>query len=335
MKRTIFSLLATVALCWSAVAAPNLSGKWTLTLDTPIGPRPIAMEVRQNGETITVKTAKNDKGELTEVAARPTADGFDVAYAFVSHEGGMSGDMKFSVKVAADGTATGTWNFTEYSGPLTGKRTGDADGAPAAPSSLDGAWAGVLDTPVGDRPITFTIKGNKVVLSDPSGATKEVDLVSANGGIKFETEMNSPEAGPGKLVITAKPAGEGTMTGGWSFGEYNGTMKATRAAGSAAPVAAASPINGKWRFEIETPDGARPFSADLSVAGDAVSGKFAKADVAGTFTDNALKLDFLMTVDDINMTDRLKIDGKFDGTKIAGTWKFASYEGPFTAVRIQ
>ena len=94
-----------------------------------------------------------------------------------------------------------------------------------------------------------------------------------------------------------------------------------------------SPIDGKWHFVLDTPGGDREMDAEFTADADGkVTGKFGKADVAGTFKDGHLALEFSMTSEESGETAAMKIDGKLDDTMaLAGTWEFSSYNGTFKA----
>ncbi len=105
----------------------------------------------------------------------------------------------------------------------------------------------------------------------------------------------------------------------------------------ARPVAHAQDagINGKWHFVLDTPGGDREMDAEFSVDADGkVTGKFGATDVAGTYKDGQLNLEFSMTSDETGETAPLKIAGKIDDTAaMTGTWEFSSYDGTFKATR--
>jgi len=96
-----------------------------------------------------------------------------------------------------------------------------------------------------------------------------------------------------------------------------------------------SAIDGKWHFVMDTPGGDREMEAEFAVDADGkVTGKYGTTDVAGTFKDGHLLLDFQMTSEESGETAALKIDGKLDDTAVlAGTWEFSSYNGTFKASR--
>jgi hypothetical protein len=94
-------------------------------------------------------------------------------------------------------------------------------------------------------------------------------------------------------------------------------------------------INGKWHFVMDTPGGDREMDADFTVAADGkVTGKYGTTDVAGTYKDGKLDLNFSMTSEESGETAPLKLVGKLDETAaLVGTWEFSSYNGTFKATR--
>jgi hypothetical protein len=94
-------------------------------------------------------------------------------------------------------------------------------------------------------------------------------------------------------------------------------------------------INGKWHFVLETPGGDREVDADLTVDSDGnVTGKWGPSDVAGTYKDGKLALDFQFTSEEVGTTAAMKIDGKLDETAaLTGNWAFSEYNGTYKATR--
>lgn len=113
----------------------------------------------------------------------------------------------------------------------------------------------------------------------------------------------------------------------------------------AAPPAAATPtattqdagINGSWHFVLDTPGGEREVEVTFTVDSDGkVTGKFGDADVAGTYKDGQLDLNFSFTSEEAGETAPMKIGGKLDETSsLAGNWEFSSYSGTYKATRPQ
>jgi hypothetical protein len=95
-----------------------------------------------------------------------------------------------------------------------------------------------------------------------------------------------------------------------------------------------TPLDGKWHFVFDTPDGDREADADFTVSPEgAVTGKLGPADVAGTFKDGQLKLDFQITESEAGAAGQLKLDGKVNADALTGSWEFESYGGTFRATR--
>jgi hypothetical protein len=94
-------------------------------------------------------------------------------------------------------------------------------------------------------------------------------------------------------------------------------------------------INGKWHFVLETPGGDRELDADFTVDNDGnVTGKWANADVAGTYKEGKLALAFQFTSEEAGTTADMKLDGKLDDSgALAGDWEFSEYNGSFKATR--
>ena len=86
---------------------------------------------------------------------------------------------------------------------------------------------------------------------------------------------------------------------------------------------------------LQTPGGEREVDADLAVDADGnVTGKWGNADVAGTYKDGKLALDFQFTSEEVGATAAMKIDGKLDDTAaLAGDWAFSEYNGTYKAMR--
>jgi hypothetical protein len=94
-------------------------------------------------------------------------------------------------------------------------------------------------------------------------------------------------------------------------------------------------INGKWHFVMDTPGGDREVDAEFTVDADGrVTGKYGITDVAGTYKDGKLDLNFQMTSEESGQTAALKLVGKLDETAaLVGTWEFSDYNGTFKATR--
>ena len=100
-----------------------------------------------------------------------------------------------------------------------------------ATADVTGQWHFVLDTPGGDRPsdADFKVADGKV-----TGKYGKADVAGmfADGKLDLAFPIDTEEAGSGTLKLTGTLDGD-TITGNWSFTEYNGTFKATRMTGAA------------------------------------------------------------------------------------------------------
>lgn len=58
------------------------------------------------------------------------------------------------------------------------------------------------------------------------------------------------------------------------------------------------------------------------------------SDVAGSYKEGKLALDFQFTSEEVGTTAGMKIDGKLDDTAaLAGDWAFSEYNGTYKATR--
>lgn len=94
-------------------------------------------------------------------------------------------------------------------------------------------------------------------------------------------------------------------------------------------------IDGKWHFVMDTPGGDREMEAQFTVAPDGrVTGKYGDTDVAGTYKDGKMDLNFTMTSEESGETSQLKLVGTLDHSNaLTGTWEFSDYNGTFKATR--
>ncbi len=81
---------------------------------------------------------------------------------------------------------------------------------------------------------------------------------------------------------------------------------------SAVPASAAAPdVTGKWHFVLDTPGGDRESDAEFLVDSGKVTGKYGKADVAGTFKDGKMDLAFTIETEEAG-NGTLKLVGQED-----------------------
>jgi hypothetical protein len=101
-----------------------------------------------------------------------------------------------------------------------------------------------------------------------------------------------------------------------------------------ATLAAADDVSGSWRFVFQTDGGEREVDASLKVDGGQVTGKFADADVKGTYKDGAIELAIPFNSPDAG-PGTLNIKGSLVSGALSGTWEFVGYSGTFVAKRPQ
>ena len=101
-----------------------------------------------------------------------------------------------------------------------------------------------------------------------------------------------------------------------------------------ATLTAADDASGSWRFVFQTDGGERVVDASLRVDGGQVTGKFADADVKGTYKDGAIELAFPFNSPDAG-PGTLSLRGSLVSGALSGAWEFAGYSGTFIAKRPQ
>lgn len=101
-------------------------------------------------------------------------------------------------------------------------------------------------------------------------------------------------------------------------------------------------LSGQWRFVFDTEAGVREADMTLEVKDGKVTGKISmpeapekSTEVAGTFADGKVKLDFPYYSEEAGYQSTVKLDGKLEGDTISGEWQFDQHRGSFTAKRIK
>ena len=122
--RALGVVMAAVAFLVSApaegVAQTDLSGMWTLTIQSPDGDNPFAITIVQDGETL---TAKGEIPELGEIEMTGSIDGTEVHFEWDLYIEGMEISIVLMGTIADDGTMSGTADFGGFSeGAWTAKR---------------------------------------------------------------------------------------------------------------------------------------------------------------------------------------------------------------------
>ena len=90
------------------VAQTDLSGMWTLTMQTEQGDQPLPVTIVQDGETLKATGEVPDFGPIEMVG---TIDGSEVAFEWVVDAQGMEVLIVLTGTVADDGTISGTADF--------------------------------------------------------------------------------------------------------------------------------------------------------------------------------------------------------------------------------
>lgn len=107
--RALSVVIAAVAFLVSApadgVAQTDLSGMWTLTVQTDQGDNPLPITIVQDGETL---TATGEIPDLGPIEMTGTVDGSTVRFEWDLYVEGMELAIVFMGTVADDGTMSGT-----------------------------------------------------------------------------------------------------------------------------------------------------------------------------------------------------------------------------------
>ena len=110
--RALGVILAAVAVLVSApangAAQTDLSGMWTLTIQSDQGDQPLPITIVQDGESL---TASGEVPELGPIEMKGTLDGSDVLFEWDLYIEGMELNIVFTGTVAEDGTISGTADF--------------------------------------------------------------------------------------------------------------------------------------------------------------------------------------------------------------------------------
>jgi subtilisin-like proprotein convertase family protein len=98
---------------------------------------------------------------------------------------------------------------------------------------------------------------------------------------------------------------------------------------------AASPIDGKWKMNVKDNGGEviRQLNLEIAIAEGKATGKLASSDLLGSYSDGVLNLEFPYVDEESGGKGTLKLNGKLEGEKLTGDWKFGASGGTFDAVR--
>jgi hypothetical protein len=103
-----------------------------------------------------------------------------------------------------------------------------ASRAQTTAANVSGKWHFVLDTEGGDRIVEPMFQQSGETVTGKWGAN-DVKGTFADGKLTLEFHLDSDEAGPGTMKISAVLA-DNVLTGDWAFEQYNGKFKGTRVA---------------------------------------------------------------------------------------------------------
>ncbi len=114
--RSLGVVMAAVALLVSVpadVTAQDLSGMWTLTVESDQGDQPLPVTIVQDGNTL---TATGEVPDLGPIEMKGMVDGSDVTFEWNLDIEGMELNILFMGTVADDGTMSGTADFGGFGG---------------------------------------------------------------------------------------------------------------------------------------------------------------------------------------------------------------------------
>jgi len=122
--RSLGVVMAVVAFLVSApadvVAQTDLSGMWTLTIQSPDGDQPLPITIAQDGNDL---TATGEAPEIGTIEMKGMLDGSSVRFEWNLNIEGMELAITFTGTVADDGTMAGTADFGGFgAGDWSAKR---------------------------------------------------------------------------------------------------------------------------------------------------------------------------------------------------------------------
>ena len=125
--RALGVIMVAVAVLVSAptdgAAQTDLSGMWTLTVQSDQGDQPLPITIVQDGESL---TASGEVPELGPIEMKGTLDGSDVLFEWDLYIEGMELNIVFTGTIAEDGTISGTADFGGFGeGGWSAKRVED------------------------------------------------------------------------------------------------------------------------------------------------------------------------------------------------------------------
>jgi hypothetical protein len=209
-------------------------------------------------------------------------------------------------------------------------------GTTLKPEALAGKYQGTATTSDGETPITVTLTADKGVLTGTIEIHEAIVTVTGSSITGDKLTLNIDMGGnPG--TITGTMHGD-QFQGTWTLGAESGAVKVTRATGQAAdkpagekpqadgaapakPAAAAGadPLTGSWDGVTGNGEMSVPFTMNLKLEGERVTGDISSEQGGvtfnpGVFKDGALSLSFEFSgMGTVTMVGALK-DGKLVGT---------------------
>jgi len=202
---------------------------------------------------------------------------------------------------------------------------------PITLESYAGAWEGAAQTPNGDVSLraTFKIQDGRLggLIESSMGPIPVVASALADGKLTITIDF---QGGSGTLRCALQ--GD-RITGVWEVGDNSGPFSLARP-GTATGGNADDPITGTWAGEVDIAGQLMPFSMDLRLSGETVTGEMISAVgkvplTSGSWKDGALLLGFPYTGGEpVSMGAKLQ-DGKLVGvvdynrSEATGTWTAA------------
>jgi hypothetical protein len=210
---------------------------------------------------------------------------------------------------------------------LPGGAAGQA-GQAVTLESYAGAWEGTAQTPNGDVSLrsTFKIQDGKLVgvIESSMGPIPVVASTFADGKLTMTIEIQG-----GSGTLGCRLQGD-RIEGVWEVGGNSGPFSLARP-GAGIGASAGDPISGTWVGEVDIAGQIMPFSMELRLSGEAVTGEMISAAgkvplASGSWKDGALQLGFPYTAGEPVAMGAKRQDGKLVGVvdynkgEATGTW---------------
>jgi hypothetical protein len=125
MIKSLIAVFAVLAFLWTPLTRADepasVAGKWHFVFDTEGGDRTFDSVLEQNADKITGKWAIDVKPNGDPVSGTYIDKKLSLEFAITESEVGP-GTMKITGQLADDGSLTGTWAFSDYSGTYKATR---------------------------------------------------------------------------------------------------------------------------------------------------------------------------------------------------------------------